>query len=270
MKRQQPALVARFLVVGVLGWLPSVAFAQGIKIVDADGCIVGRPCANGVPLPALTNKGIWQIDTDGCVVGEPCPWRRQRQKPEDNTTTTVDWAGNIRHTTRNADGTTDQVGLNPRTGSEWTHHWRPDENLQFGVNKLGRPFSAPITTPALSRGPSSGPVSAWQADVGPRILYQPSANDTWLAEWWRRPLNGPFDSQGASRNSLGAVPSDVSIEEQVLSRQAAREGALLGVVLSQMRPGSLAEAARAAARQRCLPLTDGKALNACLVEADRK
>ena len=267
MKRQQTALVARF-VVGLLVWLPSVAFAQGIKIVDAEGCIVGQPCANGVPLPAPTNKGIWQIDTDGCVVGEPCPWRRQRPKLEDNTTTTVDWADNILRTTRNADGTTDIVGFNPRTGSKWSQHLRPDENRQFGVDKLGRPFSAPITTPALSRDPSSGPKSAWRADFAPSIVFQPSANDTWLEEWWRRPLNGPFDSP-TTRNSLRALSSDISIEEQAL-QEAAREGALLSLVLSQMRPGSLAEAARATARQRCLPLTDVKALNACLAEADRK
>ena len=54
--------------------IPSLAFAQGTYVVDASGCIVGRPCAHGVPLPP-PKQGVYAVDADGCVIGQPCPWR---------------------------------------------------------------------------------------------------------------------------------------------------------------------------------------------------
>src|SRR5258705_13912051 len=98
--------------------LPTLAFGQGVApySVDADGCIVGRPCAFGVPLPP-PNTGIYSVDADGCVVGQPCPYRGWRNN---KSTTTVDRpSGNVYQTKRNADGTTDTLGFNPNTGARW-------------------------------------------------------------------------------------------------------------------------------------------------------
>jgi hypothetical protein len=59
---------------------------------------------------------------------------------------------------------------------------------------------------------------------------------------------------------------DDDTDAEVERQYEEREQAILGV-LRGMQPGSLAEAAQRAARQRCLALTDTKARNTCLGNA---
>src|SRR5579864_9042358 len=136
------AMLRRIFLTALCALLPSLVFGQANYSVDKNGCIVGLPCAHGVPLPPPPNQSSYAVDGDGCVVGQPCPWRP-------TTKTTVDWqSGNVYRTIHNPDGTTDVFGSNSRTGSRWDQHKDPRDNLQFGHNKLGEEWAAPLRRPA--------------------------------------------------------------------------------------------------------------------------
>ena len=123
--------------------------------------------------------------------------------PHDWRITADPGSGNQYAVRRNADGTTDVVGRNTRTGAEWDQHINPALNLQTGHDKEGRPWSATV------------------------------------------------DSASVKKGLAGERPqAPLSIEEfRELNRPTDEERAMWGV-LSRMRPGSLADAAKAATAQR--------------------
>jgi hypothetical protein len=232
--------------------LPWAAFGQGTVVTDADGCVHGRPCAYGVPLPA-PNQGTYIVDTDGCVSGQPCPWRGWRSKGY--TTTTDPMSGNVYQKQRNADGTTDVLGSNARTGSQWDQHYDPGQGLQSGHNKDGQTWTAPLVQPF---GKTLSP--SFDFGAGP-----PNSLDE-SGEGVRAQLKQEPD----------AAPSAPSINEtqrQAFEAEVARQEAerrdmvMRALVLSRMQPGVLAEAAaRAAAQRRCSAITNVSAREACLAE----
>lgn len=258
-----------FLVV-VLVLSPSLAYGQAIYSVDKDGCIVGQPCAFGVPLPP-PKLPIYTVDADGCVVGQPCPWRGWRVIPK--TKTTIDWlSGNQYETTRNPDGTTDVVGTNRLTGSRWDQHLDPATNSQSGHNKRGQFFSAPLTMPAHDATVNENSMSDFGTPQ--TFVFEPSEHDRWLADWWNKDKakGGTQDSsmQSSTQDDMSAGDERRAFIDAYTREEARQKQKDIGRVLANMQPGSLAVAARAAARQRCLTIPDEETRNACLKDAESK
>jgi hypothetical protein len=226
--------------------LPALAFGQSVQV---DGCISGRPCAFGLPLPPPTNTDTYGVDADGCVVGQPCPWRAWRAS---GSTTTDRLAENVYRTRRNADGTTDVFGSNARTGSQWDQHIDASRNLQFGHNKVGQLWTAPLNTPSYA------------TDEPMEVVFAPSEHDRWLEDWWKK-----------VSKAKSVPPSPPDFDEQKFKDEYAREpqrqlSVFTARMKFRMQDGSIVQAARTAARQRCLALTEVNARGACMKDADQK
>jgi hypothetical protein len=247
--------------------LPAVAAGQGSYAVDANGCIVGRPCAFGVPLPAPT-QGTYAVDGEGCVIGQPCSWRGWRT---DTTKTSIDrTSGNVYETTRHPDGTTDSKNFNLRTGSIWDQHTDARTNVEYGHDKSGRFWSAPLTAPRFDAPETSAP--------GPDILLptnelEPSAHDIWLKNWWNsrgQPLASNFNGQDWS-TANGAEQRQQLFEAYAQEAATQRERDHdISAVLSRMQPGSLAAAARSVAHDRCVALPNEIERASCIEAANKK
>lgn len=248
------------LVLGIFcALLPTVVFGQGSSYsIDKDGCISGRPCAFGVPLPP-PDQGIYAVDKDGCVVGQPCPWRGWRTiTPTSSTKETTDWrSGNVYQTKRNPDGTTDVFGSNRSTGSLWEQHIDPNANFQYGYNNRGQFWAAPLSAPA-----SNGAI-----DWPPNVVFAPN-------EQWRTRLNfvptPPLLKPSISPTGSANFETEQKIRDDYARRKQDEQRAIIGRIMSRMQDGSIVEVARAAARQRCLKLQDENARDACMRDADRK
>jgi hypothetical protein len=258
------------LVLGVLfALLPLIAFGQGVApyTVDADGCIVGRPCAYGVPLPP-PNMGVYSVDADGCLVGEPCPYRGWRNKNNTAKTTVDPRSGNVYETKHKTDGTTDVFGSNARTGSKWEQHIDPSLNLQFGRDKFGKPWVAPLTSPSSSETADNafGP----ETDEPLGLVYAPSEHEYWQKEWWATGGTMKAKSAPSSSAESSAVDDQQSFDEYVRERAQREYTASVALIVSRMQPGLLAAAAKAAARERCLGMTDGNARQECINIAEQK
>jgi hypothetical protein len=103
-------------------------------------------------------------------------------------------------------------------------------------------------------------------------VYEPNEHDKWLEEWRARPFDGAY----RPRTDLTSPPRTQSaseIEEDAVKDREARavarqeeQEAMIRVVLSRMQPGSLAAAARNAARERCAREVGDAAQRACLTQ----
>ena len=223
------------MVLGVFCVLaPSLAFGQVITIIEADGCIAAQPCA----------------------------WRGWRA----GTTPTIERpSGGLKlGERRNPDGTTDVDWANLRTGSRWNQHFDPSHDLQSGHNKFGDAYSARLAPPF---GTAPYGAFGFGNDFPSGLVVEPSEHDRWMADWW---------SQNTGHARFAATPTVPDAVQQPFLEHRAREladshkQALIGLVLSHMRDGSIVVAARAAARQRCLKDQDENLRNACMTDADRK
>jgi hypothetical protein len=256
-------MLTRVLLAALCLLLPSLASSQGVKIVDAEGCISGRPCAYGIPLPK-PDRPIYQIDGEGCVVGDPCPWRgwRANRETEESRSRVDPRSGNSYLTTRNPDGTTDVRGYNANTGSHWDQHIDPGARSQSGHNKFGQPWAAGLgIVPEQPRGP-------WVLDHEPTVVIEPTEFEKRREAFFGRPMNSPSSDSSTDRGLIGKPGGQpLSDDELLLSaeaqRQRERELSTQGVLM-KMQPASLVEAARAASRQKCLALADGEARTSCL------
>ena len=186
------------------------------------------------------------------------------------TATTHDRSGNIYWTQKHLDGSTDVFGSNPRTKSNWSQHIDPARNLQYGVNKLGQFWQAPLTTPGFKGTDAIPPVGGFASPdfLTPSVILQPNAHDLWLEDWRNRPFDGPF--RGGDAPYAAPTEPTLTPAEEAAARELAesrQRDAMLGVVLSRMQPGSLADAARAAARARCEREQDQNKRNSCLAKA---
>jgi len=227
--------------------LPVLAFGQSVQV---DGCISGRPCAFGVPLPQPTNTDTYGVDADGCMVGQPCPWRAWRAS---GSTTTDRPAENVYRTRRNTDGTTDVFGSNARTGSKWTQHYDPNRNLQSGTLKDGRPWGPARLAPPFGNGPDRA--FDFGLDEPPNVVYEPSEqHDRRMEEL------SALDEQ-KQFNEYARLAAEARVQRDRLT---------MALIKSRMQPGVLVDVARAAARQRSLALTDVNARDACMKDADQK
>jgi hypothetical protein len=248
---------------------PVMALGQGVApytAVDADGCIVGRPCASGIPQPP-PKINIFSIDADGCVVGQPCVFREWRNT--NKSLTTVDaLSGNAYETRRNSDGTTDVSGFNTRTGSRWEQHIDPGLNLQFGRDKFGKPWVAPLTGPTFGMPADNtlGPAT----DEPLNVVYEPSEHERWQKDWWATGGTMKTKSAPSSSAQSSTIEEEQTLDEYIRERTLLEQRASIALVLSRMQPGQLAAAAKAAARERCLGLTNVNARQECINNAEQK
>jgi hypothetical protein len=240
--------------------MPTVAVGQSVR---ADGCISGQPCDHGVPLPP-PKQGMWQVDADGCLMGEPCPYRNRSTTPKTDTTAsgTSSWRRD------NPDGSVDRFFSNSHTGSQWDQHY--GDGVQSGHNKDGVPWGPTRLAPQFV--PSAYP-HQFVPDGPLDYVDEPSEHDRWEEEWRR--TGGTMQP---SRVSTSPSEADRLVErrlrdeyaKQVAAQEQARaDASTMATVLSRMQPGVLAEAARAAARQRCLTITGENERNTCLEAANK-
>jgi hypothetical protein len=236
------------LIAAFCALVPSSAIAQGgSQVVDAQGCIVGRPCDHGRPLPAPTSQGTsWSVDADGCLVGKPCSYRDVRPTP----TTLTDRSGNKYVTEHNADGTTVETGSNAHTGSRWTNTQDPAANVQYGIDKSGRRWSAPLHTYS----------SGYLTNDTPTVDDFPTADVS-------RGASAPAPTAGSGSSKVNANDPDGWEDFYRRQRGPDPSGGAVGRVLQNMRPGSLAEAARSTAHKRCLTSTDERVRVAACTKA---
>ena len=244
--------------------IPSLAIAQSIR---ADGCISGQPCAYGVPLPP-PNQDTYSVDADGCLVGQPCPYRGWRT----STKTADSPSDNFYLVKHNFDGTTDVVGSNSRTGAQWDQHYDPNLGVQSGHNKAGQSWTGRLVPPFGTA--STSPVG-FAPDEPLNSVYEPSDRDRSQAD--NLSTGGRVESKPMrSSVSQGIASFDErkfldNYARQLAAQEEARRDALtMAVIKSRMRPEFLVEAARAAARQRCLAVADEAQRTACLREANQK
>jgi len=231
--------------------------------------------------------GTYVIDADGCVSEDPCPWRGWRTEKKATKTTVDPTSDNVYKTRRNADGTTDMIGFNPRTGSVWDQQYDPSQNLQSGHTKTGKSWQAPLTTLTPS-GDSVSPTSNYtfggrrQLELTPtpqRGAFEPPPSNYTFGGLRQLEVTPTPDldyrqvgTEGASASFSDeeAAPT-AALRQRLLDEQKECErNAALGAVLSGMQPGSLLAASKAAARQRCLKEQDLYARTSCLTAAGFK
>jgi hypothetical protein len=241
----------RIVLSALCALLPSVALGQGTYAVNKNGCIVGLPCAYGVPLPPPPNQAIYAVDGDGCVIGQACPWRP-------TTKTTIDsQSRNVYSTRHNMDGTTDVFGSNPFTGSQWDKHIDPRLNLQTDHNKFGQERVSPLHTSMHND------TTGW----APSFVTEPVEYGHPRRQPWSNA--GAVEREPASASSAQETGTSDGLDIAEYLAQQERYAAM-AIITSQMRPGSIAEAARAAARQRCVAVADANARTACVAAANER
>ena len=186
---------------------------------------------------------------------------------------TIDWADNRLLTTKNADGSTDQTGYNPRTGARWENHYEPSLGLQWGYNKRGQLWTAPLNTPAPFGARSYGSALWFETDEPLDVVDEPNEDDLRPQGWWNL----------SNLDAAPPTPPLTPAEEQAIRDEDNRERAerqreltdgerhlMIGLVMSQMQPGSLATLARTVARQRCLTEQEETTRAVCMTAADQK
>ena len=270
------------LLIAVIGLAPSPARGQGAYSTDKDGCIVGRPCAYGIP--QAPPQGAYSVDADGCVVGQPCPWRGWKTEKRTADTETIDErSGNRYSKHRNPDGTTDVYGSNTNTGSQWEKHLDPAHGVQSDHNKRGE-VSVERLAPPFGRPQAFAPnfEPSFAPDATPTVAFEPSIHDRQIER--SQNLNGrigvtrePRAGHRVAGGGTAVTESTADAEQQEAWERFVREQqseherlAGLGVVLSNMDSQSLVTAARTAARQRCATEPGEAERAACLQQADRK
>jgi hypothetical protein len=224
-------------------FIPFVAFGQ--SVLPADGCIAGFPCTARLLRPA--DDPAYRVAGYDCAVDqrEPCRWHN------DLDTT----SGNVYQTRRNADGTTDVSGSNAKTGSTWDQHYDPSRGFQSGHRKNGQPWTGRLVAP-FGNAHNGGYVYA------DRFAQEENQN---YAD-----IEPPTPS--ITEAEPQAIHDEYARELAERQREAEQERETLinrALAMSRMQPGVLAAAARAAARQRCVGVTDANARDACAKTADR-
>jgi hypothetical protein len=222
-------------------------------------------------VPSLAfGQGTYAVDQDGCIVDQPCPWRDLRTNPSTTKTTTDLRSGNTYLTTRNPDGKIDLFGSNARTGSTWDQTIDPATNSQYGHNKRGQFWSAPLTTPGNYVDGYWNPAF----DIPPTIVFERSEHDRWVAEWER--TGGTMETRRAPQAAASPAPLGNAFDEEKFLQdyravqERRQHDAMIGFIKAQMNPALLVEAARAAARQQCMKIAVQTERDACLVAADRR
>jgi hypothetical protein len=232
------------------------------KMVIGFFCVLVPSLVFGqVPLPP-PYQGPYIIEADGCIAAQPCAWRGWRSG-----TPTVErgQSGNLKlGEKRNPDRTTDVDWANLRTGSRWNQHFDPSHDLQSGHNKSSEPYSARLAPP-FGTAPYGG--FGFGNDFPLTVVIEPSEHDRWMESWWNR---NTVQARLAATPTVSDAVQQESLEQRARELEDRHKQALIGVVLSHMRDGSIVVAARAAARQQCLKEQDENLRNACMADADRK
>ena len=102
------------------------------------------------------------------------------------------------------------------------------------------------------------------------VEYEPSQSDRWQKEWWS--TGGTMKAKSGSSPSAQSSTNEEEkpLDEYIRERALLEQRASIAHVLSRMQPGLLAAAAKAAARERCVGLTDVNARQACVNNAEQK